>query len=339
MKGIHHIIVSNSYMKYEFDLKRNITILKGDSATGKTVLIEMIQEYLISGPESGVNFSCDTECRVLTGNLWKGQIPQTEDAIIFIDEGNPFIKSKEFAAVVKETGFYYVIVTRESIETLPISVDEIYGIKSSGKYGGLEPVYHEFYKIYELGVSKEYPLSPEVILVEDSNSGFEFFDSVAKESNLQCYSANGKSNIYNWICDNTINKETVIIADGAAFGSQMNRIERLIRRNSLLHLYLPESFEWLLLGANLFKDSSVKNVLKHPEDYVEYKDYFSAEQFFTSFIVEISKDTYLKYNKKKLNPNYLHENIKNYILEAIKNRIYNFTPSSYRVHSIWYSLH
>jgi hypothetical protein len=33
-----------------------------------------------------------------------------------------------------------VIVTRESLEALPISVDEIYGIKSSGKYGGLAPV-------------------------------------------------------------------------------------------------------------------------------------------------------------------------------------------------------
>lgn len=69
MKGIHHIIVSNGNLKYEFDIKRNITILKGDSATGKTTLIEMIQEYLINGPDSGVNFSCDTECRVLTGNL------------------------------------------------------------------------------------------------------------------------------------------------------------------------------------------------------------------------------------------------------------------------------
>ena len=49
MKGMHHVIVSNGSMKYEFDIKRNITILKGDSATGKTTLVEMIQEYLING--------------------------------------------------------------------------------------------------------------------------------------------------------------------------------------------------------------------------------------------------------------------------------------------------
>lgn len=49
MYGIHHVIVQNGNLKYEFDIKRNITILKGDSASGKTTLIEMIQEYLING--------------------------------------------------------------------------------------------------------------------------------------------------------------------------------------------------------------------------------------------------------------------------------------------------
>lgn len=150
MKGIHHIVVSNGFMKYEFDIRRNITVLKGDSASGKTTLIEMIQEYLINGADSGVNLSSDVECRVLTGNLWKEQIPKDKNAILFIDEGNYFIKSKEFAEAVKTTGLYYVIVTRESLEMLPISVDEIYGIRSLGKYGGLTPVYHEFYKIYDI---------------------------------------------------------------------------------------------------------------------------------------------------------------------------------------------
>ena len=43
MYGIHHVIVQNGNLKYEFDIKRNITILKGDSDSGKTTLIEMIQ--------------------------------------------------------------------------------------------------------------------------------------------------------------------------------------------------------------------------------------------------------------------------------------------------------
>lgn len=319
MKGIHHIIVSNGNMKYEFDLKRNITILRGDSATGKTTLIEMIQEYLVNGNDSGVNFSCDTECRVLTGNLWKEQIPRNRDAILFIDEGNRFVKTQEFAEVVKKSGNYYVIVTRESLEMLPISVDEIYGIRSSGKYGGLTPVYHEFYKIYDLDKEEKYPIQPEQIVVEDSNSGFEFFNSIAEEKGIVCVTANGKSNIYNWLCENTVQNETLIVADGAAFGSQMTRLENIVRRNKKIHLYLPESFEWMLLSADLFKSTYVSQVLENPEDYVEYKEFFSWEQFFTAVLIEVSKDGYLKYSKQKLNANYLQEGIRNKIKAVMEN--------------------
>ena len=45
MKGKHRIVVSTKRQKYEFELRRNLTILRGDSATGKTTLIEMIQDH------------------------------------------------------------------------------------------------------------------------------------------------------------------------------------------------------------------------------------------------------------------------------------------------------
>ena len=43
MKGKHKIVVKNNRLHYEFEIKRNITIIKGDSATGKTTLINMIR--------------------------------------------------------------------------------------------------------------------------------------------------------------------------------------------------------------------------------------------------------------------------------------------------------
>lgn len=177
MREIHHVIVQNGNLKYEFDIRRNLTILKGNSASGKTTLVEMIQEYIVNGPDSGVNLSCDVPCRVLTGDLWKEQLSNAENAIVFIDEGNRFIKTAEFAKAIQNTSNYYVIATRESLEMLPISVDEIYGIKSSGKYGSLTPVYHEFYHIYHLEEKEKYPICPGKIIVEDSNSGYEFFQS------------------------------------------------------------------------------------------------------------------------------------------------------------------
>lgn len=133
MKGKIGIIVQNERIKYEFEVKRNITVIRGDSATGKTTLIEMIREYRSLGEESGIELFCEKNCVVIDGNDWKQQLSFVEDSIVFVDEGNRFVSSLEFASYIKNTDNYYVLVTREDLPALPYSVEEIYGIRSSEK--------------------------------------------------------------------------------------------------------------------------------------------------------------------------------------------------------------
>ncbi|MEI3340181.1 MAG: hypothetical protein V8R80_09800 [Eubacterium sp.] len=47
---------------------------------------------------------------------------------MFIDEGNPFVSSVEFAGQIEKSDDSYVIVTREGLANLPYSVEEIFGI-------------------------------------------------------------------------------------------------------------------------------------------------------------------------------------------------------------------
>lgn len=173
MKGSFEIQIQNNKVKYEFTIRRNITVIQGDSATGKTTLVDMIREYQQNGQESGVILSCKKKCVVLEGQNWKQELSLISDSIVFIDEGNRFVSSVDFASTIKETDNYYVIVTREDMETLPYSVDEIYGIHTSGKYADLKQIYHEFYHIYNFNNSKN--LKTDVVISEDSNSGYEFF--------------------------------------------------------------------------------------------------------------------------------------------------------------------
>ena len=44
MKGSHDIIVQNNRIKYKFSIRRNLTILRGNSATGKSTLIDLIAQ-------------------------------------------------------------------------------------------------------------------------------------------------------------------------------------------------------------------------------------------------------------------------------------------------------
>ena len=70
MKGIHRVVIQNKRIRYDFELRRNLTVLRGDSATGKTTLIEMIQAFINYGEDSSIELRCDKSCYVLEGATW-----------------------------------------------------------------------------------------------------------------------------------------------------------------------------------------------------------------------------------------------------------------------------
>ena len=148
MKGKYRVIVQDKRIRYDFTIHRNITVIRGDSATGKTTLLDMLTAYATAGAESGTTVSCEKNCTVLTGMDWKNRLSGIHDSLVFMDELARFTASEDFAAAIRNTDNYYIIVSREPLANLPYSVDEIYGIRTSGKYGGLKQTYNEFYRIY-----------------------------------------------------------------------------------------------------------------------------------------------------------------------------------------------
>lgn len=316
MKGTYRVVVSTKRLKYDFVIRRNITIIQGNSATGKTTLVDMIREAVNNPSGASVDLICDKKCFVLDGTLWKEQLTAVSNSIVFIDEGNEFIKTIEFSKFIQNTDNYYVIVTRESLPTLPYSVEEIYGIKSSGKYGKLEQKFNEFYRIYGSDIYKQ-SIHPDTVLTEDSNSGYQFFKSICDDTHIKCESLNGKSNIFQYLNSHD-NENILVIVDGAAFGSEMHRVTELIRDKKGVAIYLPESFEWLVLLSGVVKNSMLNSILERPADYIESKEYFSWERFFTAILIDMTKDSYLAYTKKKLNSVYLTDTVKKSILDEIK---------------------
>lgn len=315
MKGIHKVVVGTKYLKYEFELRRNLTIIRGDSATGKTTLVDMIRTHMNDGESGPVTLNCDKGCYVVEGNLWKGQLDNIQDSIVFIDEGNEFVKTKDFARAIQQTDNYYVIVTREGLPALPYSVEEVYGIRTSGKYGSLKQSYHSFYRIYPDSTTEK--IKPEKILTEDSNSGYQFFDAVCTEHQMQCDTANGKSNVFSYLKVHK-DEKILVIADGAAFGPEMDRVLQLVQTRKNLALYLPESFEWLILSSGILKDAETTQILQTPSGYIDSKEYFSWERYFTALLIEKAAGTYLNYTKKTLNKAYLKDGVKNAILEQMQ---------------------
>lgn len=137
------------------------------------------------------------------------------------------------------------------------------------------------------------------------------------EKGIVCISAGGKSNLRNVM--SKLGKEpALVIADGAAIGSEMNELYQMMRHKPAIKCYLPESFEWLVLRSGIIDGKSVQDILDAPEDFVESQKYFSWERFFTAVLVEYTKDSYLRYSKSKLNKAYLHEKVKQAIMNVTK---------------------
>ena len=315
MKGKYKVIVRNNKLHYEFEIKRNITIIQGDSATGKTTLINMLRQAENLGESSGVDVLSNVPCRILEGVSWKLILQNTAGTIFFIDEENAFINTEEFASEVRGSDNYFVLITRENLYNLPYSVEEIYGLYASGRYQNTKKIYQQMYRIYS--DIQEFPIKPELFIVEDSNSGYEFFKAISDEKNLECESAGGKSNIFSKI-KNVKNREVCVIADGAAIGPEMNGLYEISHKKKNIHLYLPESFEWIVLKSGLIDDREIRKILETPELFIDSKKYFSWERFFTNLLIEKTKKSYLQYRKSAINKTYLHSKNKEKILNCIE---------------------
>ena len=315
MKGIVNVRVSNARISFELRLERNITILSGDSATGKTTLVGMIRDYEEDGRSSGVTVQSHKPCRVLTNADWQYRLASITDSIVFLDEGNSFVKSEAFARTIQGSSNYYVIITRESLYQLPYSVTAILKLKTTTKR---KKTFVRAYPQYDNLQNPSGKIeASETVLTEDSNSGYELFSYIAQRSGTQCISAQGKSNVFATLNCYT-DRRMLVIADGAAFGAELEKVYRLMeQRPNKITLYLPESFEWLVLKSGVLGSQTPREILGNPAAYIESSLYFSWEQYFTDLLVHLTQETVLRYNKVKLNPAYLQSANVEKILDAM----------------------
>lgn len=301
MKGSFEVNISRKRgTRFGFTIKRNITIVRGDSGSGKTTLYEMVADHMRYGEQSGVTVQCARPCVALTDSDWKAQIANFSDSIVFVDEGLKDLLSHDFAAAVRGSSNYFVIITRADLPSLPYSVKEIYRVKTSGKFHTLTPLYPERER-HRYSASKALPKTDfDVLLTEDSRSGHQFFSQRFAGSSLVCESAGSNAGVLKWL-DGHAGSNVFAIADGAAFGPFADRVMKLQEaHHDSITICLPESFEWLLLTSGIVKSAKVEEVLDNPGNHIDSASYMSWEQFFADLLRRETKGTPFAYRKQEL---------------------------------------
>ncbi|MBR1444793.1 MAG: hypothetical protein IJ583_14825, partial [Firmicutes bacterium] len=210
---------------------------------------------------------------------------------------------------------YYVIFNRESLHELPYSVEEIYEIKASGKFHSFKKMFKSNNKHFYYKDKADVKLKFDTLLTEDSNSGYEFYRYYFQDSNIACETSASNSAIFKWLKEH-IDRKILIIADGAAFGSEIDRILKL-NSVSKFRLCLPESFEWLILKSGLIKSENIEDILENPSEYIESSEYFSWENFFEAYLIKCTVGTPFQYTKRELKPAYKNKSNANKIILEI----------------------
>ncbi|MBP3411657.1 MAG: hypothetical protein J6K89_00170 [Oscillospiraceae bacterium] len=308
MTGKYTIRVKNNRVRFELTVERNITILRGDSATGKTTLLNLLRAYEEYGKNSGVSVDSPKPCVVLSGPYWEAILERVRDSIVFIDENSAFVASPDFAKAVQKYDNYYVIVTRENLPQIPYSVSSILKLRKTTSRKKL--TYNKAYPLYNQILNAKVVLNTSALyLTEDSRSGYELFSAIAVQNNAVCQSTYGNAGVLK-LLQSLERQKTLIIADGAAFGPYINGVFEWIKHRNHFILYLPESLEWLILRSSILRDPEIQGILDNPQDYIDSSRHFSWEQFFTELLIRKTADTYMSYQKSHLNPFYLQsENI------------------------------
>lgn len=313
MQGVQHIEIWNRITRFKFDLNRNITIIRGDSGTGKTTLYNLVADYTRLGKSSGVQVKSGKPCVALTDMDWKNQLQKTVDSIVFVDEGADYLTSQDFAEAVKNSDNYYVIINRENLYELPYSVEEIYEIKTSGKIHLLKKCYPNAAFISSAKTNKQV----KKLLTEDTKSGYTFFDSCCKESTITCETVGANSAVFPYLQKNH-QEPVLVIADGAAFGAEIDRVMKIQKAfPDLIQLCLPESFEWLILKSGIIRNHGIEKIMGSPSEFIESSRFFSWERFFTALLIEETKDYPYVYRKERLHDFYLKESSKEAVLKVI----------------------
>lgn len=344
MNGKYLINVKYGGVYYEFIIERNLTVIRGDSATGKTFLLNSISEYInTNGKITDIHVKryvndsyyvdANIDFYVMDFGIWKLRNSIPDNAIIFIDENNDFVKGNEFASYVKESGNYFVIVTREDVinpigSSLPISINSVISFKMDNRY----PKFNKSYKMYEDNTLGEMTSKPDIIITEDTGFAFKLLEQYYSKFNVKVISSKGNGNLVNEIRKYN-GKKVFAIGDGAAIAAYINELNDYVNFNKEdIKLFLPESFEWLILKSGvcdnitpIYYGTHINKLLKATFDYINYKESMSWEQYYTTVLTTITRKTYLQYDKSedKFNDSYLNEEESKLIKKQIPIKINN----------------
>ncbi len=311
MTGKHIVKISNKRLSFELEINRKVTVIKGNSGTGKTTLISMLLGYITEGRVSGSTLYSDLEVKVLTPtSRWSLDLSESKNTVFFVDENVRYIYQKAFQEEFAVSDNYIVVVSRSGLFShLPYAIKSVYELRSEKTKNGYLT---RMYNLYEDNLLN---VSPDLVITEDSNSGKDMMESIFPCSVM---SAKGNGNVSNLVLEQIkFNKTIYVIVDGAAFGGFIQKLLSICE-NYDVYVFAPESFEYMLLMTETF-NRYLSDELVATWNYCDISKYLTWEGYYTDLLTGLCEEKYrFTYSKSKLNAFFLSDSFKVSIRAQLK---------------------
>ena len=140
MTGTVTIDIKDPDVHYKLTLKRNITVIAGDGASGKTTLFNLVWNSVRRAKQLRISMTVSpSDVSVFSLDVYNWQ-KTLKDAtgiktVFVVDEDFEPLTSMEFASLVKSSGCYFILMTRRKLSGIPHSIMERYRFLSSGVNG------------------------------------------------------------------------------------------------------------------------------------------------------------------------------------------------------------
>ena len=300
MKGVVLLLVElkvkDKDIEYYIKLNRRVTIIQGDSGSGKTHLCSLVAD---SRRNPKINIQCNKEVYSFDNNIHSSMLKELKNSIIIIDEdtidlatNNLLYKNSNLLECVIENDIYLIIISRSGVYDIPYSIYEVYEMYGGNNYKYFKPLYDR--KLFN---NKKY----NEILNEDSSSGFDFYSEV--EPKIKSITVKGNSNIIPKNKDDKkgkidlskIKQGYLYMIDLANFPFEFQYLYDLAKLGKI-DICDRESFEQQLLKSSLFLDINLDEFNNNKNDYISWEDYFTD-------LLDFIMKTYANTNYSKLTLN------------------------------------
>lgn len=120
MHGEQTLTLKTRHLEYRLAFNSKVTVIGGDSGTGKTALCSFLNEFLHEGKNSSYSVESSCPVELLAGDWYTArlQLQHLSNTLLVVDEDANYLESAPFAVMVYRSPCYVVIMSHSMLKNI-----------------------------------------------------------------------------------------------------------------------------------------------------------------------------------------------------------------------------